>query len=97
MKWSVLATIFAAPLALAGALQADLVVRTDEKGDMQLGYGNESGSSIIVEEVVIIWVCRGGGSETTTMNTMSTVANAQSAAATHTVCSPCFSHLSMLM
>lgn len=87
MKWPVLATLFAAPLALAGALGADLVVRTDGNGDMQMGYKDRSSgeSTVIVEEVVIIWVCHGSGSATTTMNTMASVTSAKSAAATKTV------------
>jgi hypothetical protein len=88
MKWSVLATLFAAPLALAGILEADLVVRTDSKGNMESSYNNGSGggSTVIIEEVVIIWVCHGAGSATTTMNTMASETSAKGAVATHTVC-----------
>jgi len=87
MKWSALATLFAAPLALAGAaIQADLVVRTNGKssnGDMEATYnGYSGGTTVIVEEVVLIWVCMGGGSTTTTM---ASVTGAKSAIATHTV------------
>ena len=69
MKWPALATLFAAPLALAGALQADVVARTGSKVDMDMSYGDDynSGSSgsttVIVEEIVLIWVCKGGGSK----------------------------------
>jgi hypothetical protein len=93
MKWSALATLFAAPLALAGALQADVVARTSSmgsKGDMDMSYSDSSsggGTTIIVEEVVLIWVCMGGGSKTTTMNSMSSVTNTKSTMSTHTVSS----------
>jgi hypothetical protein len=89
MKWSALATLFAAPLALAGALQADVVARTDKvsKGDTDITYGDGygGGTTVIVEEVVLIWVCMGGGSKTTTKNSMDTVTSAQNAISTHTV------------
>ncbi len=90
MKWSAFIPLFAAPLALAGALQADVVARTDSKsstGPMHMTYGNRySGSTtIIVEEVVLVWICMGGGSKTTTMNTMASVTSAKSAMSTHTV------------
>jgi hypothetical protein len=90
MKWSALATLFATPLALAGAIQADVVARTEingYKGDMDMSYGGGSGSgnTVIVEEVVLIWVCMGGGTKTTTMNSMASVSSANAAASTHTV------------
>jgi hypothetical protein len=86
MKWSLATALFAAPLALAGALQADLVERTSEK-DMSKGdmYGHGSSTTVVVEEIVVIWVCSGGGGQTTTMNTMTTVAGAMAPAKTHTV------------
>jgi hypothetical protein len=91
MKWSALATLFAAPLALAGALQADVIARTDKgpKGDLDMTYGDgySGGTTVIVEEVVLIWVCMGGGSKTTTMNSMDAVTSAQSTMSTHTVSS----------
>ena len=101
MKWSALASLFAAPLALAGALQADVVVRTDGQGqrdkDMSYGYGSSGGSTtVIVEEVVLIWVCNGGGSSTTSMNTMSSVTNTMGSMSTHTVSSRSFLCVLML-
>jgi hypothetical protein len=100
MKWSTLATLFAAPMALAGALQADVVARTNkryEHVDTSYGDGYGSGSSgsttvVVVEEVVLIWVCMGGGSKTTTVNSVDSVTNTMSSIATHTVSSrscPC--------
>ena len=102
MKWSALATLFAAPLALAGAPQADMVVRTGSvgsKGDMDMTYGDgysSGGTTIVVEEVVVIWVCKGEGSATTTVNSMDSVTNTMGSIATHTVSScpsPCVSML----
>jgi plastocyanin len=96
MKWSAIATLFAAPLALAGALQADVVARTDHKGsqgdeDMTYGDGYGSGgTTVIVEEVVVVWVCNGGGSTTTTVNSMDSVTNTMGSVgsvATHSVSS----------
>ncbi len=89
MKWSALATLFAAPLALAGALQADVVAKTEKNYDSGMdmssssGYGGET--TVIVEEVVLIWVCQGGGEKTTAINAMSSMTSAMSPAATHTV------------
>jgi hypothetical protein len=89
MKWSALATLFAAPLALAGALQADVVARTDSKGstDMDMTYkdGYSGGTTVIVEEVVLVWIFMGGASKTTTMNAMTSVTSAKSTMSTHTV------------
>ena len=75
MKWSAVSVLLAAPLALAGALQADLVARDY--------YDMGSESTVIVEEVVVIWSCNGGGEATKTVNQMSTMGSAPMA--THTV------------
>jgi hypothetical protein len=83
MKWSAVSALFAAPLALAGTLQADLVPRTDGKemmGDKGYGMGQ---TEVVVEEIVLVWSCNGGGESTKTMNHVSTMAGA--AMATHTV------------
>jgi hypothetical protein len=84
MKWSAVSTLLAAPLALAGSLQADVIARNDGK---EMGQGNNYGSSgqseVIVEQVVLIWSCNGGGQSTKTMNEMSTMGSAPMA--THTV------------
>jgi len=88
MKWSALASLFAAPLVLAGALQADVVARTDSKDSKDMSYGESYGSgssTIIVEEVVLIWVCMGGGSSTTVMNSVTNTMG--STMSTHTVSS----------
>ena len=107
MKWSALATLFAAPLALAGALQADVVARTNHKGskgdkDVTYGDGNGNGSggtTIIVEEVVVVWVCNGGGSTTTTVNSVDSATNtigSVGSVATHSVSSRPSPYVSML-
>jgi hypothetical protein len=105
MKWSALAILFAAPLALAGALQADVVARTDHKGsngDKDGSYGDgygSGGTAIIVEEVVLVWVCNGGGSITTTINSMDSVTNtmgSMGSVATHSVSSRPSPYVSML-
>jgi len=99
MKWSALATLLAAPLALAGALQADVVARTNSKSDMDTSYGDgyNSGTTIIVEEVVLIWVCKGGGSTTSTVNSVDSVTNTMGSVATHTVSSRSSSYVSILI
>lgn len=99
MKWSALATLLAAPLALAGALQADVVARTDRKGDMGPSYGDgyNSGTTIIVEEVVLIWVCKGGESTTSTVNSVDSVTNTMGSVATHTVSSRSSPYVSILI
>jgi hypothetical protein len=105
MKWSALATLLAAPLALAGALQADVVARTDHKdskGDKDASYGDgygSGGTTIIVEEVVVVWVCNGGGSITTTVNSLDSVTNtvgSTGSVATHSVSSRPSPYVSML-
>lgn len=89
MKWSAVAALCAAPLALAGTIQADIVPREKVEVDSGIsggskGYSGSSGSSeTVVEEVIIIWVNNGGGSATQTMG--STMSLASAAAATHTV------------
>jgi hypothetical protein len=103
MKWSALASLFAAPLALAGTLQADVVARTDKKGSKDMSYGESYGNgesygsgstTVIVEEVVLIWVCMGGGSSTTTMSSVTNTMG--SAMMTHTVSSLSSPYVSIL-
>ena len=99
MKWSALATLFTAPLALAGTLQADVVARSDTKGSNDMSYGDgysSGGTTIIVEEVVVIWVCKGDGSATTTMNSVDSVTNTMGSIATHSVSSRSSPHVLML-
>ena len=83
MKWSAVSALLAAPLALAGTIQADVVARNDGKemmGSNDYGMGQ---TEVIVEEIILVWTCNGGGESTKTMNDMSTMAG--SAVATHTV------------
>jgi len=91
MRFSAVAALCAAPLALAGTLQADLVAR----GAVGIETSVDSGNNVVVEasgstsitEVIIIWVNNGGGAPTSTVNAQSTFANAAppGTAATHTV------------
>lgn len=54
-------------------------------GEMSSGHniGMASGSKVVVEETVIIWVCRGGGQAAKTMHSIMSTA-AMGAVATHT-------------
>jgi hypothetical protein len=91
MKWSAVSTLLAAPLALAGSLQADVIARNEgkemrgnmERGKNKYGYGSSGQTEVIVEQVVLIWSCNGGGQSTKTVNEMSTMGSAPMA--THTV------------
>ena len=90
MKLSVLATFFAAPLALAGTLQADVVARTETKGfkgetGITHNEGYSGGTTIIIEEIVLVWICMGGGTQTTTVNSVAAASSAKGSTATHTV------------
>jgi len=71
MRFSAVAALCAAPLALAGTLQADLAARGVgiEEG---LNSGNVVLQSSSITEVIIIWVNNGGGSPTTTVQPQST-------------------------
>ncbi|KUJ12028.1 uncharacterized protein LY89DRAFT_699994 [Mollisia scopiformis] len=96
MRFSAVAALCAAPLALASSLQADLVARgavNAEKGAKANANAN-SGNSIVVQEsgavssteVVIIWVNNGGGAATQTVTTTQTVIGSSTvSAATHQV------------
>ena len=90
MKWSLAAGLVAAPMALVGAIQADLVER-NYMGDSKKGYGMEmesgygGSSTVVVEETVVVWACNGGGEKTTTMNAMASMTGQMGPAATHTV------------
>jgi hypothetical protein len=78
MKFSTIASLCAAPLALATALDdraVDVTVST-------------SGGAPGVDEVIVIWVNEGGGAATSTVTNTVTVTAAsgvQVAAATHSV------------
>lgn len=89
MRFSAAATLFAAPLALAGSLQADLVARG------AMGSESVKADNVAVEvsgvssgsttEVIIIWVNNGGGAATQTVNSAMSVASATQSAVTHQV------------
>lgn len=69
MRFSTIAALCAAPLALAASLDVGLVER----------------ESITITEVIVIWINLGGESTTKTINTQSSVAAGAAAAVTHTV------------
>ncbi|PSS27198.1 hypothetical protein M430DRAFT_130471 [Amorphotheca resinae ATCC 22711] len=93
MRFSAVATLCAAPLALAGTLQADLV----ERGAVELETGisisngkggNSKSSGSSVDEIIVIWVNEGGGAATSTVTNTVTVTDASgtsAAKATHSV------------
>lgn len=92
MRFSAALSLCAAPLALAGTLQADLV----ERGAVGVEVATEgkSGSNVAISqsstqvtEVIVIWVNDGGNSATSTVNSMQALGTASAAAATHTVSS----------
>jgi len=89
MRFSAVAALCAAPLALAGSLQADLVARGAIEASVDSGnnLAVEVAGSTSVTEVIIIWVNNGGGAPTSTLQAQSTFANAAppGSAATHTV------------
>lgn len=102
MRFSAVATLCAAPLALAGSLQANLERR--EAVNVQVSQ-NVGSNPLVVQaaggsatEIIIIWVNNGGGAATQTINQpvtvtttvtagAATVAGAAAAATTHNVCS----------
>ena len=102
MRFSAITALCAAPLALAGTLQADLAARgavglearipSDTKG--KDSKGDNSGNNILitqsttVNEVIIIWVNNGGGAATSTVTDTVTVTAGGAAAATHSVSYP---------
>jgi hypothetical protein len=87
MKWSSVAgLLLTAPLALAATLKADLVERNMAKSEMKCSSSSCSdgySTTIVVQEVTVIWVNYGGGSKTTTINAASSAMGG--AQATHTV------------
>ena len=91
MKWSSVAgLLLTAPLALAATLKADLVERKVERNMANSETKCSSSScsdgystTIVVQEVIVIWVNYGGGSKTTTINAASSAMGG--AQATHTV------------
>lgn len=94
MRFSAVAAMCAAPLALASSLQADLVARgalDAEKRNtvvvQQSGNNGNNGGSSSSTEVIVIWVNNGGaGQATQTINSaMSTIASSTISAATQTV------------
>jgi hypothetical protein len=90
MKWTAAATLLAVPLALASSVQnMAFVERRHESskngGGQSFEVGSGSGkTTIVVEQIVVIWVNYGGGATTAQINSASTAAGA-AAAATHTV------------
>ncbi|KAH8821192.1 hypothetical protein F5884DRAFT_77758 [Xylogone sp. PMI_703] len=86
MKFSAIAALCAAPLALAGVLKADVMPR----GNEMINVGSKGSGSVVIQEtvineVIIIWVNVGGGATTSTVNAASTVNSAAAAIKTHTV------------
>lgn len=53
------------------------------EGKNNYGYGSSGQTEVVVEEVVLIWTCNGGGQSTKTVHDMTTMGSAP--AATHTV------------
>jgi hypothetical protein len=92
MRFSTIAALCVAPLALAKTLKAEQNV------DVQI---SQSGGGSSVDEVIIIWVNEGGGAATQTVTNTVTVTDASGtsvAAATHSVshCRRGFLELGML-
>lgn len=98
MRFSAIATLAAAPLALANSLQSDLSARglVDRQVDVTVEQGDASTLSSLASqgisvasgsatEIILIWVNNGGGAPTQTINAMSSVAGASASAATHNV------------
>jgi plastocyanin len=88
MRFSAVVALCAAPLALAGTLQADLIARGAGHEDGANGGGNLVVESTSITEVIIIWVNNGGGAPTSTVQAQSTIAGAAAppgSQATHTV------------
>jgi hypothetical protein len=93
MRFSTIAALCTAPLALAGSPEAGLLARgaldirkspVAEAKDISVEVAASS-SSTSVTEVIIIWINNGGGATTQTINTASVVSTATAAAVTHTV------------
>jgi len=97
MKWSAAAALCAAPLALASVMDAPLVARgySESSGSSSgSSYGSSSsgskssvsvGSTIVIEDVLVLWVNLGGDSTTTTMNSYSSMTGSSGSTSTHTV------------
>jgi len=97
MKFSAITTLIAAPLALAGTLQADLVARgavgSETEVSVSQGQSSSSGQSLdislpngqSVTEVIVIWVNNGGNSATSTINSLQSFSSNAGSQATHTV------------
>ncbi|RDL38047.1 uncharacterized protein BP5553_05480 [Venustampulla echinocandica] len=99
MRFSAGLALCAAPLALAGLLQAEMPKRAVEvqvsnsNSNSRGGNGNGNGNgnnrgnnnAVGVTEVIIVWVNNGGGAATNTVNSAVAAATAGGAAATHTV------------
>jgi hypothetical protein len=95
MRFSAITALCAAPLALAGMLQAELVPRGSLRardghlsggeggkgGSKEVQHGQGGGHQIIVSTtVIIVWVCKGAGATTEQISPTQ-----QAPAATHTV------------
>ena len=99
MRFSTVAALCAAPLALAGSLEAEMVARgvnvevraaDDTKATAEKAAANNGNTIIIQEstsitEVIVIWINNGGNAATQTVNTPAAAAAATAAAVTHTV------------
>lgn len=88
MRFSAVAALCAAPLALASSLQADLVARgalnAEKRNTVIVQESGAGGSS--TTEIIIVWVNQGGGAATSTLNSaLSTIASSTISAATQTV------------
>lgn len=98
MKFSAVAPLCLAPVAMAGMLNAEIYPRQSHhangaliprvKGDAKtttLGNGNKI--TAVSEEIIIIWINNGAGATTSTVNaqTSATTAGTAVAAATHQV------------
>lgn len=92
MRFSTIAALCAAPLALAGTLQADLAARgavglearIADKDLMMDSSSVNIEQSVSVEDVLIIWVNNGGGAATSTVTDTVTVTSGGTSA-THSV------------
>jgi plastocyanin len=90
MKWATLAAaLVAIPTVLAGAIDVEVLRRTDHGNGGGNGNGNGHGNGhvVVVTEVIVLWVNQGDGATTTLVNSASSigVVAAQQAVATHTV------------
>jgi hypothetical protein len=80
MRFSTIAALCAAPLAMASVMKGDKGIEVSVEHN-----GNYGGS---VDEVIVIWVNEGGGAATSTVTSTVTVTDASGtavAAATHSV------------